>query len=98
MVRIVITSKQAATILQEARFDLPNHNGSFMIGDYVDAKIFENLGPITVKERAHYPDENLLIIFCEGTRFLQKFLVESYPDVDCMPSSAQLPPQDWKPL
>ncbi len=98
MVRIVINSSVRSGF-QQAQFDLPNHNGNgYAAGDQIDAKIFENLGPIKVKDRVHYSDEKLLIVYCEGSEFLQRFLVEKYPDIQCMPDSAQLPPQDWKSL
>mgnify|MGYP003560917185 CR=1 len=100
MVRIVISSKEV-TGLQQAQFDLVDGSklaDSFLVGDYIDAPVFENLGPIQVVFRSHHQGEDgcLLIIYCEGSHFLQRFFVDTYPDIECMPDSAQLPPQNWK--
>jgi hypothetical protein len=98
MVRIYIRSKIPGGC-QRAQFDLPIHNGdSLLVGDAILSKIFENLGPVTIESRAHVPEENLLVIYCTGSTFLQEFLVEKYPNIEGMPYSAQLPPQDWTPL
>lgn len=95
MVRIIINSENGRGG-QQAQFDLPNHNGSgFHVGDTIDDEIFENLGPVTIVSRAHVPQARLLIVYCEGSHFLQKFLVDNYPNINGMPNSAQIPPQDW---
>lgn len=100
MVRIVINSKEV-TGLQQAQFDLVDGGellGSLSVGTSIYAPVFENLGPVRVIEHVNHQggDDSLLIIYCEGTQFLQRFLVETYPDIEGCPDSAQLPPQNWK--
>lgn len=98
MILITINSQDRHG-MQRAQFDLPNHNGQgFYVGDIIDAEIFMNLGPITIKKRYHYPSKNLTVVECEGSKLLQTLLVHKYPNIEDVPNSAQIPPQDWKSL